>query len=336
MASVREIAEFVGVSKSTVSLVLNNRPGVSDKMRQVVMHAVNTLEASHAEETLTDKKRQTYSIMCLHPPVVRSSYVFSQVLQGIQNAAERYKAQLRLVVNDPQASAQHVSHLYLTDECLRPDGVLVFGAEQNEPLLEKVVKQNIPCVVLGREAKKYQVSGIERDETYYAYQLTRHLLDIGHCAIAFVGGETRYDYTNNRLHGYRLALEDAGLSSDEHIVCLGDGAVASANILDTHPEVTAIIFVNDSYLIEGLSVLHKRGLTIPDDLSVVSFDNTEIAQNYESPITSVAYHHFQEGQWAVKMLLDQIQHPFIEKSYQVFRGELIIRESTAAPCEKVS
>ena len=338
MTTVREIAEFAGVSKSTVSLVLNNKPGVSDEMRQTVMNAVNELETIHAVEYLPENmmidavienKSQTLSIMVLHPPVLRSSYVFSEVLRGIQSAAEMYKVQLRLVVNDADAPAQHVSHLYLTDEYLRPDGVLVFGAQQHEPLLEIVVEREIPCVVLGREAKKYKVSGIERNETRYAYELTRHLLESGHRSIAFVGGETKYDYTLNRVKGYQLAMEDDGLNADKQMIYPGNGTRATHEALDTHSELSAIIYINDSYAFEGLSALRERNLSIPADIAVASFDNTEFARSCPAPITSVAYNHFKEGQWAVKMLLDQIRYPFIEKSWMVFRGQLIIRESTA-------
>ncbi|MGB7340319.1 MAG: LacI family DNA-binding transcriptional regulator [Phototrophicaceae bacterium] len=340
MTTVREIAEFAGVSKSTVSLVLNNKPGVSDEMRQTVLDAVNELEALELDDllpekigfdTVADHKSQALSIMVLHPPVLRSSYVFSEVLQGIQSAAERYKLQLRLVVNDPLASAQHVSNLYLTDEYLRPDGVLVFGARQHEPLLEKVIARDIPCVVLGREAKKYNVSGIERDEVHYGYHLTQHLLDLGHRSIAFVGGETEYDYTNNRLKGYQQALRDAGIADDEHIVCLGNGTQATASVLQTYPDLTAIVYVNDSYALEGLTAIRQHNKRIPDDLSIASFDNSEFARNCPTPITSIAYDHFKEGQWAIKMLLDQIRHSFLAKSQLVFKGELIVRQSTSAP-----
>lgn len=339
MTTVREIAEFAGVSKSTVSLVLNNKTGVSDEMRQTVLNAVSELQTIRAGTDLSENimvdavlehKSQTVSIMVLHPPVLRSSYVFIEILRGIQSAAELYKVQSRLVVNDPDAPAQHVSQLYLTDEYLRPNGVLVFGAQQREPLIEQVIEREIPCVVLGREAKKYHVSGIERNEKKYAYELTQHLLSLGHRSIAFVGGEKQYDYTNNRIRGYQLAMEDAGIHSDEQMICIGDGATATAKALDANPDTSAIVYVNDSYAYEGFSTFNERGLSIPRDISVASFDNTEFARNYPTPLTSVAYDHFKEGQWAVKMLLDQIRFPFIEKSHLVFKGELIIRESTTA------
>jgi len=337
MTTVREIADFAGVSKSTVSLVLNNKNGVSDEMRELVMNAVSQLEAMQADTSLperisqdiaTEQKLQTVSIMVLHPPVLRSSYVFSEVLQGIQSAAELYKVQLRLVANERDASAQHVSHLYLKDDFLRPDGVLVFGAQQHEPLVENVIERGIPCVVLGREAKKYKVSGIARDEAHYACLLTKHLINLGHERIAFVGRDTEYDFTNNRILGYQQAMQSVPLSDAEKddLLQLGNSAITTQQVLDVG--ATAIVYVNDSFAIEGVSAIHERGLQIPEDVAIASFDNTEFAQTYHPPLTSIAYNLFREGQWAVKILLDQIRFPFIETTQQIFKGELIVREST--------
>ena len=336
MPTIREIAELAGVSKSTVSLVLNNKPGVSEEMRRTVLTAVSELETTQANNSLRDHpsseviveyKSQSLSMMVLHPKVLRSSYVFSQVLQGIQSASQHYNIQLRLVVNEPASSAHHVSHLYLTDQYLRPDGVLVFGAKQHEPLVEQVVENNIPCVVLGREAKKYKYSGIERDETRYAYLLTEHLLSLGHRSVAFVGGDEGFDFTHTRLRGYQQAMDDAGLAK-QAIFSLGDGADAVDDVLHRAPGITAIIFVNDTYALEGLSVLADYGKRIPQDVSVASFDNTAFAQHHQPALTSISYNHFKEGEWAVKMLVEQIRFPYIETSQMVFTGELVVREST--------
>ncbi len=338
MTTIREIAEFAGVSKSTVSLVLNDKPGVSDEMRQTVLAAVNELEAAHVGSgapmpapggVAVGTGPQSLSIMVLHPRVLQSSYVFSQVLQGIQSAARRHDIQLRLVPNEPASSPQDVSHLYLTDEYLRPDGVLVFGAQRYEPLVEKAVASDIPCVVLGREAIKFQYSGIERDEARYAYQLTQHLLNLGHRAIAFAGGGEQYDFTHTRLRGYQQALKDAELAANT-VFCLGNGDDAVRHILGRVPGVTAIIFVNDTYATEGLVVLRDHGKSIPEDVSVASFDDTEFAQNHLPALTSISYNHFKEGEWAVKMLLEQIRFPYIQTSQMIFTGKLIVRDSTRA------
>jgi DNA-binding LacI/PurR family transcriptional regulator len=330
MTSVREIAELAGVSKSTVSLVLNNKPGVSEAMRRQVLSAVDQLESratTHAANPLSS----TPSIVVLHPPVLRSSYVFSEVLRGIQSSAETYKLQLRLVSNDPDASAQHVARLYFSDATLRPDGVIVFGSKQHEPLLDAAQELGIPCVVLGRDAGKYAVSGIGRDEERIAYNATRYLLELGHKSIAFLGGEEQYDYVHNRVKGYRRALHEAGVKIAPHWIQSGHGGQATDIILRHVPEVTAIMYVNDSYAAEGLPMIHEAQLSIPDDLSVLSFDDTDIAQNHSPALTSVAYRRVEEGQWAVKMLLDQIHFPSIERAYTIFSAELRVRESCAAP-----
>jgi DNA-binding LacI/PurR family transcriptional regulator len=343
MTTVREIAELAGVSKSTVSLVLNNKPGVSDEMRRIVLEAQSHLKqqkqlaSSHeiapssGQTHADDTGSRALSIVVLHPPVMRSSYVFREVLRGIQTAAETYNIQLRLVANDPFATVQHVSYLYFSDPYLRPDGVLVFGAQQHEPLLEQAFKQDIPCVVLGRQANKYDVSGLGRNEARYAYGATHYLLDLGHRAIAFLGGEQVYDYLHNRINGYRHALKDAEIEVDTSWVRLGNGVDATRSILEQSPEITAVIYVNDRCAEEGLPIIEQAGLKIPADISVISFDDTEFAQRYSPPLTSVSYRRFEEGQWAVRMLVDQIRYPYIESVQTVFKADLIKRGSCAAP-----
>lgn len=340
MPSVREIAEAAGVSKSTVSLVLNNKPGVSEHMRQVVLSAVQMLEERDAFGAATDlaedyplhrRSSPSHSIVVLHPPTFHNSHVFSEILQGIQAGAERYNIQLRLTVNDHHLTDHHVSYLYFTDPNLRPDGVLVFGAQQHEPLLEEIQRQGIPCVVLGREAKKYAASGIERNEAQHAYDAIRYLLELGHRAIAFVGGMEQYDFVHNRLAGYRCALHESGVELLPEWIQLGDGAAGMERVLAMDAAPTAVLFVNDTYAAQGLPVIEARGLHIPDDVSVISFDDTPFAREYDPPLTSVSYYRYEEGQWAVKMLVDQITMPYIEKMQMVFKAQFIERESCAPP-----
>jgi DNA-binding LacI/PurR family transcriptional regulator len=331
MTSVRKIAEVAGVAISTVSLVMNDKPGVSEQTRKTVRDAIRQLEAQREAETRPDAAR-TLSIVVLHPPVLASYYVFSQVLQGIQAAAETYRLRLSLVANDPNASKQHISHLYLSDPNLRPDGVLIFGARRHEPLISAAQEVGLPCVVLGRDAEKYNVSGLGRREDQIACEAARYLTELGHRAIGFVGGEEIFDYVHNRLKGYKRALQEAEVTPAPQWISLGSsGATATKAVLDRAPEVTALMFVNDSFAADGLKVIAQRKLAIPRDLSVLSFDNTDIAENNRPQLTSVAYNFFEEGEWAVKMLLDEIRNPYIEAVHTFFAGGLTIRDSCAAP-----
>lgn len=345
MPTVREIAEQAGVSKSTVSLVLNNKPGVSETMRQLVLDA----RAAVAQQKQTQReyvqpgvvRREvnrvssansvSLSIVVLHPPVPQSSYVFREVLNGIQTAAQAYNLQLRLISNDANVTEHHVSRLYFSDPNLRPDGVIVFGAQQHEPLLDDVLKLGIPSVVLGRNAGEYDVSGIGRDEERHAYQATSYLVALGHRAVAFIGGEIVYDYWHTRLQGYERALEDVGVDVMDRWIQPGDGQTGTQAVLEQAPEVTALIYVNDTCAVAGLPTVKKTGLRIPRDISVVSFDDTDIAQEYDPPLTSISYKRFEEGQWAVKMLIDQIQYPYLERVQTLFDADFVVRESCAPP-----
>lgn len=337
MTSVRRIAEYAGVSISTVSLVINGKPGVSEKTRRAVQDAIRQLEAQSGTRRPTRRsgapanEMRTFSFMVLHPPVISSYYVFSQVLHGIQSAAETNMVQLRLVSNDPDMADDHIAHQYLADPKLRPDGLLIFGAHEAEPLLNEALYHGIPCVVLGREVDKYSVSGIGRKEIGAAYQATQYLVGLGHRAIAFVGGEEGFDYVRNRLNGYQRGLRNSGVKPAPAWVSPGDGMTATLEVLERAPEITAILYVNDSYAAGGLLALRELGLRIPGDLSVMSFDNTDIARNAKPPLTSISYQFFQEGQWAVKMLLDQIHNPFLETVHVFCKAKLVKRLSCAAP-----
>ncbi len=332
MASVREIAARAGVSKSTVSLVLNNKPGVSAQMRNAVLQAVQELDEQPTRKkndttTFGTKKR---TIAVFHPPVLRSSYVFKEVLHGIQTAATEHNVELRLVINELNSSPQHVSNLYLSDPSLRPDGILVFHAQQNEPLIDIAKRLGIPCVALGLDIQNYDVSGIGRHETRHAREATEHLLQLGHRAIGFVGGDATYDYAHTRLAGYRQALAAQSIEPNGRWVALGNGYNALETILRDAPEVTALLFVNDTYANEALPLIQKMGLRVPEDLSIVSFDNTDIARNFVPPLTSISYNQFAEGQWAVQLLLNQIETPYLQQSQVIFGAELIVRDSCTA------
>jgi LacI family transcriptional regulator len=344
MPTVSEIAKHTGVSKSTVSLVLNNKPGASTEMRQRVMEAVGQLRAREEAQSMAQAMPNsrttagTYpadngplSVVVLHPSILRSSQVFSELLQGIQAGAHQYQLQLRLAANEPHLPQDHITRLYFSDPNLRPNGVLVIGARFEEPLLDEARKLGIPCVLVGRQADDAHVSAVGQNEETIAFEAANYLLDLGHRAIAFLGGERDYSYTHSRIAGYRRALQSHGIDSLERWVALGAGDVAAQKVLDDSPEITAAIFVNDAYAMEGLPLFQAAGRSIPGDLSVISFDDTEEARTFDPPLTSVSYPRYQEGFWSVKVLVERLRQPLMQSCQVVFRASLIERESCVPP-----
>jgi DNA-binding LacI/PurR family transcriptional regulator len=341
MPTVREIADLAGVSKSTVSLVLNEKPGVSEAMRERVLEAWHELqerEGAASSELPTRPRnadREPLSVLLLHPAILRSHQVFSEFLQGIQAGATLHGIQLRLAVNEPDLPSDHISHLYFSDPRLHPDGVLVIGARLDEPLPDKVRSLGIPIVLVGRQSTGLGVSAVGRDEEGIAFEATNHLLDLGHRAIAFVGGDLAYSYTHSRLQGYRRALEEQGIEPLERWMALGEGRKAAEKILATSHEITAAIFINDAFAMEGLPAFQAAGCRIPADLSIISFDDTEEARTFDPPLTSVWYPRYQEGLYAVKLLVNHIRQPLVKHCQFVFQASLIERASCAPPRQEL-
>jgi DNA-binding LacI/PurR family transcriptional regulator len=344
MPTVNQIAQYAGVAKSTVSLVLNQKSGVSEQTRQHVLNAFNELRAQEESMTLPGKWQITendvpgqrenarpLSFVVFHPAILRSSQVFSELLEGIQDGAAMYQAQIRLAVNEPNLSPDHITSLYLNNPTLRPNGFLMIGARQEEPILLEAERQGIPHVLVSRSGPDPAVSAIGRNEEAITFQAVEYLLGLGHKAIAFVGGDPAYTYTNQRLSGYRRALAAYHISPMERWVALGDGDMAAQAILQNSPDITAVIFVNDSYAMEGLPVFMAAGRSIPERLSVISFDDTDKARLYNPPLTSINIPRYQEGMWAVRALVEKIRNPLIDSFQMVLKASLILRESCSAP-----
>jgi LacI family transcriptional regulator len=339
MPSVREIAKHAGVSKSTVSLVLNEKPGVSEDMRKRVLTAIKELKERESLISVNgkivqpNKENEDFSVVVLHPPTLRSSQVFSELLQGIQAGASRFRVQLSLVVNEPDLPDDHISRIYFSDPALRPDGVLVIGARQDIPLPKGIYDLQIPCVLVGRSQIDLEVSTVGRDEEYISYKATKYLMKLGHKAIAFVGGDPAYNYTKSRLSGYKKALESGSIYPKNNWIALGPGEEAAKEILAFGSDISAAIFINDAHFLQSIPVLQEAGFIIPEDLSVISFDDTEVARNFSPPLTSVSYPRYQEGLWSLTLLVNKIKNPLIKYSNITFRATLIERDSCVPPKE---
>jgi len=339
MASVREIAKRAGVSKTTVSLVLRNQAGVSDALRQRVQSALDQLrmleEASAAEETAAaagsqkgaaDEQR-TCSLLVLHPANIRTSSVFREIIRGVQSAAALYHLQLSLAFNESDFLTSNFEELYFSNPVLRPMGLIVLGARIEEPVVDRASAMGIPVVLVGRTCQKRGVSAVGRDEEAAAFEATSYLLDLGHRSLAFVGGSSKYQYPFERMAGFRRAIEARGLTVCEENIRMGFDEEAAARFLLDSPDVSAAVFVNELFAAQVLPLVMAGGRKVPDDLSAVCFDDTEISINFEPQLTTVAFPLFQEGFWAVRILMEQIRQRNIASCQMVFKASLVKRKS---------
>jgi len=303
-------------------------------MRKRVLDALETLQNQPSE---TPRLKGPFKILLLHPAHMGSIQVFRELLQGIHRGIEDVGGRLTLAVHQPPLHPNHTTNVLLLDPTLRPHGVLLMGALRDDPILDVLRKENLPTVLVARETAFDGFSAVGMDNFKGAKEAVRYLIQLGHRRIAFLGGNEQYEYTRNRLAGYRDALAEAGIPTEQYVY-LGKGDDAAQALLSNASlspipslPVTAIFFVNDEHASQALPVLQKRGIRIPKDLSVIAFDDTEIMAQWDPPISSVAVPRLEIGVLAVKSLVEQITRPYIESIRIILGTQLHIRDTSIGP-----
>ena len=327
--TVGEIASKAGVSKSTVSLVLNNRPHVSEEMRKRVFSALEELKKNNSAH-LTTPREKSLRILLLHPLRMGSVQVFRELLQGIQSGIESIGGQLTLALHHPPFYPEHTTSILLHDPSFRPDGVLLMGAMRNDPILNEIQKDNIPCVLIAREIPPKGFSTVGMDNFQSAKEAVEYLIHIGHRNIAFVGGDEEFEYTRHRKAGYIAAMRSAGLRW-KGLIFMGPGDRAAWDFLRSHQPVTAVFFVNDEHAALGVKTLQGQGIRIPDDLSIIGFDDTADTSSFDPPLSSIWVPRFEIGELAAKTLSEQIARPSIQSVRILLKTQLRLRETSVQP-----
>ncbi|HOQ99280.1 MAG TPA: LacI family DNA-binding transcriptional regulator [Anaerolineae bacterium] len=326
MPTVAEIARLAGVSKSTVSLVMNNRPHVSEAMRRRVLQALDELRRTSG---LAEVVHQPAKILLIHPATLYSSSVFRELLQGAQAGVEEAGARLTLAVCQTPLTPDHTTHVLLHDRRLRPDGVIVMDARLDDPILDEVRRESLPCALLARQQGPPDMCAVGWDNQSGMCEATRYLIDLGHRHIAFLGGDLDYDYTELRIAGYRAALKEAGI--DQESIFLGTGEQAASAFLASGADAAAVVCVNDEHALKALPILRQAGLRVRDDISVVGFDDSDEAASCDPPLTSVAVPRVQVGYWTARAVLECVRNRDIAAMHIVLRPRLRVRASCLAP-----
>lgn len=333
MPTVREIAQVAGVSKSAVSLVLNNSDSVSDKMRERVLRAIEELEQDTHEGqdvTFEDAEDSVKTIMLLHPSWHESSRVFRDLLLGIKQGALESEVHLQFMASN-QTTPMLSDTLLFSDAALRPDGILLFEYEGYESHAKQLLEMRIPCLLVGAPSHDPRIPSVHADEVLAGYVAAQHLLQLGHRSIIVVTDQVQSAYIEERIEGYRKALAEFNLDfGAENIVTTGIEKPFTAQLADDYPHATGMLILNEATLKNTLPALSEQGYAIPNDLSVVTFDDTEIARHLKPGITSVKYPLYEEGYWSIKMMSGFVQTPSLVHFRLQFRATLVARKSCKA------
>ncbi len=334
-ATIEDVARIAGVSIATVSRALNKPDIVSQKTRDKVNAAVD--ETGYTQNVMARNLRldRTGMVVALVPDI--GNPFFSEILSGIETVATRegYSILIGNTNNDP--AREHVYANYVRSNLA--DGILVLnghipvspeGIASNAPpkampptvlVCERIPNTNLPTIII--------------DNVDAAYKATKHLLDLGHTSIAHIAGPMDNILSEDRLLGYNKAMSDAGLSTFKDFVYFGDfsiesGAVAFEEIYKKHTLPTAIFCANDQMAMGIINAAREKGLQVPEDISVIGFDDIDMAKNFYPSLSTIHQPRHRLGIAAMERLIKIMNAaPEDGNKTQILPTDLVIRKSTA-------
>lgn len=327
--TIKDVAKKANVSTATVSRVLNDLPGYSDETREKVLKAIEELgyQPNAIARGLVNKRTKTLGILL--PNV--SSLFASEILNGIEDTAHN-KDYSVIVCNTDSNGVRTLKYLQVLNE-KRVDGIIFTSEELKEEYYKVMKEMNIPIVLVSTESNHYPLPYVKVDDFKAAYSATEYLIKNGHKKIAMISGRKDDPIAGMpRIEGYKQALKDYGISFDENRISYGDGFGFSVGItsmeelLEKAPDTTGVFAASDEIAIGAISVANKYNLKIPNDLSIIGYDNLKIAEMSAPPLTTIGQPLYEMGQTSANLLLKMIETKAPVKSI-VIPHEIVERQT---------
>jgi LacI family transcriptional regulator len=340
--TIRHVAADAGVSMQTVSRVVNKEPNVRPKMIERVQRSIDKLGyiPSIAAQRLAGSR--SYLILALNDRERTiagwraregSDWVDQMLLGGMLTCAQHG---YRLIVELIDTRSDHIEReLLAAIIALQPDGVILTPPHTENPLIiDLLAAHRISFARIG-SVRSGPGFALTLDDERAARIATEHLIGLGHQRIGFIAGPPDYEVSGWRVDGWRAAMDAAGVSTDG-LLAAGDfsyasGKAAAAQLLDRSPAPTAIVASNDQMALATLEVGRERGLIVPRDLSLISFDDTPIVRFTHPPLTAVVQRIAEVTSRAVELIIADRTGKHVSAEPELVPAELVIRGSTAAP-----
>jgi LacI family transcriptional regulator len=323
-----DVAEEAGVSKQTVSRVINDRPDVAEDTRGWIKEVIKRL-GYRPDPIARSMRGSTHTLGCITPNL--SDYNFSSIVQAAQ--AEARDNGFFLLTGSAQSD---VDVLPLLNEFVnrRVDGLLVINPRDDNryrhflPLLE----QGIPIVYIKNTPVDEIVSAVSLDDQTGGYLATRYLIQLGHKKIASIQGLPNEECTKDRLAGYQRAYREAGLQVNPGLLAEGDWSAPSGNraikhLLAKGNPFTAVFVQNDRMAVGAIQGLREADLKVPQDVSVIGYDDIPLSSFFDPPMTTIRQPIEAFGQIGAQILIEALNNPAFKPRIERLAPELIIRKT---------
>jgi DNA-binding LacI/PurR family transcriptional regulator len=333
--SIKDIARAAKVSYSTVSRALQDSPLVGFQTRQRIQLIAkqSNYRASAVARSLVTSKTRTIGVVVT---TVSDPFV-AEVVAGIEESAhsKHYSVFLANCNADPVREARVVESFAER----RVDGIIVMASRVGALYMPHLAKMRVPVVLLNNFGQGEFVYSVGIDNVPASRDAVAYLIRLGHRRIGYIGDEGGFQSDTDRFGGYRQALQQADLPFDPSLVVHGDGKLkggeeAMLRILRLTDRPTAVFCYNDMSTFGALRAVRRRKLRVPEDMSLVGFDDLFIASYADPPLTTVRQPMAYMGQLATDIVLKLLSGASCEFNVKV-PGELVVRESSSPPCARM-
>jgi LacI family transcriptional regulator len=332
MPTIRDVAKLAGVAPITASRVISNSGYASDEVRQRVNQAAEQLGyvPNVLARSLRSKRTRTLALVLTDI----TNPFWTTVARGVEDAASEEGYHVIFCNTDESASKQESYLEALIQK--QVDGILLVPARSKESPIKLLHQQNVQVVLLDRHLSNMEADVVRCDSSGGAYQLVQLLLKLGHRRIAILSGPSGVSSADDRVAGYQRALQEAGLKTEDQLIIYGDFSLESGyqmthDLLAMTPRPTALFASNNFIAIGALKALHDAGLVVPEDMSVVGFDDLPAAIVVEPFLTVAFQPAYEMGQRATKRLLECLNGQVSDGVQEIVLPVSIIeRKSTLA------
>jgi DNA-binding LacI/PurR family transcriptional regulator len=334
-----EVALAAGVSRATVSRVVNGNTKVGDDAKRDVERAIARLGyvPNPAARSLVTRRSDSIGVVIPEPTsFLFGDPFFPRLLRGIGAALSSRELQLVLLMPQSPREESRVER-YLTAGHV--DGALLVSLHGDDPLPTHLASRGVPAVIGGRPPRGAAVSYVDVDNEQGSRSAVEHLIARGRRTVATITGPLDMGAAVDRLTGYHQALAAAGIAADADLQAAGGftqagGAEAMQRILDARPDIDAVFAASDLMASGAMQVLRAAGRRIPEDVAIVGFDDSPIAETTEPPLTSVRQPIEEMGREMVRLLLEHTADPGSVPRKVILATELVPRRSSEGVHER--
>lgn len=328
--TIKEVAERANVSPSTVSRVISNSSQISEKTKERVREVIEELnyKPNAIARSLANKKSRIIGVVI--PSEAEDLLInpfFIQAMRGMSRYAQNKKYYITYAFSENENNECDYLKDFINSNLI--SGVCLLRVKTKDAGIEFLKNTNTPFVVIGRPEDSNGMLWVDNDNFKATYNIVNKLIENGHKDIAFIGAKEELIVTKDRLNGFKVACQINGIQVKESNIIMvkefnqEEGAIGTIELLKNN-NVTAIIVEDDLLAFGALSVLNERNIS---NIAVVGFNNTQLAEYQNPPLSSVDINAFELGYHAAKLLIESIENDNIQNDHYIVESKLIERES---------